>query len=159
METPSPPPPDTSDAPRTTERWYEDGLAFDCTACGRCCRDHGEYSYVYVSDKDLQGLTRAMGVTEQDFLKYYCDEDSGWTILKRNGDACILLGPTGLCSAYQGRPKQCATWPFWVDNLRSAQVWDEEVKTCCPGIGKGEIVPADECDRIAFETEQWYEED
>ena len=100
-----------------------------------------------------------MGVTEQDFLKYYCDEDSGWTILKRNGDACILLGPTGLCSAYQGRPKQCATWPFWVDNLRSAQVWDEEVKTCCPGIGKGEIVPADECDRIAFETEQWYEED
>ncbi|MDF1799359.1 MAG: YkgJ family cysteine cluster protein [Planctomycetota bacterium] len=139
------------------ERWYEPGLAFDCTACGRCCRDHGEYSYVYVSDKDLQGLSKHLGMTEEAFLEAYCREEDGWTILKRNGDACVLLEPSGLCGAYEARPKQCATWPWWVDNLASPKVWEVDVKGCCPGIGKGEVVPADEIDRIAEETEVWYE--
>ena len=160
QDTPRTPPGDPAEAPGgDPRRWYEAGLAFRCTACGNCCRDHGEYAYVYVSDKDLQGLARHHDLSEEAFLASYCDEDEGWTILKRRGDACVLLGDDGLCTAYEARPKQCATWPFWVDTLRSERAWREEAKACCPGIDQGEVTPADTCERIALETEAWYEDE
>jgi len=144
--------------PKADPRWYADGLAFKCTACGACCRDHGEYAYVYVSDKDLQGLSAELRMDEDDFLDQFCDELDGWTILKRKEEACIFLEATGLCRVYKARPKQCATWPFWVDNLDSKRTWDGPVKECCPGIDSGVLTSADEIDRVARETEDWYEE-
>lgn len=141
------------------KRWYEGGLAFECTACGKCCRDHGEYAYVYVSDRDLVGLARETGMSEEAFLAKYCAEEEGWTILRRTKSACVFLNDEGHCDVYRARPKQCATWPFWVDTLESRRVWEGPVKACCPGIDKGERVSADEIDRIARETEEWYADD
>jgi len=144
------------DAP---DRWYEDGLAFECTACGKCCRDHGEYAFVYVSSRDLTALLAETGLDEATFLERYCAEDDGWTVLKRNGDACIFLDDKGHCGVYRARPKQCATWPFWLDNLESRRVWEGPVKDCCPGIDQGPKRSADEALSIALENEAWYDED
>lgn len=139
-------------------RWYKDGLAFECTACGKCCRDHGEYTYVYVSDKDLQGLSAALSISEAEFLALYCSELDGWTILNRKAEACVFLNDKGQCDVYLSRPKQCSTWPFWVDNLDAKRTWDGPVASCCPGIGEGALTTADEVDRIAKENEDWYDE-
>ena len=141
------------------KRWFEDGLAFECTACGKCCRDHGEYAYVYVSDRDLMALARELKMTEEAFLERYCTQEDGWTILRREGSACIFLNEKNQCDVYRARPKQCASWPFWVDNLKSRRVWEGPVKACCPGIDKGATTSADEVERIALETEAWYDEE
>ena len=55
------------------------------------------------------------------------------------------------------RPKQCATWPFWEENLRDEARWKGPVGECCPGIGQGPLFSAEEVERQARETEAWYE--
>jgi Fe-S-cluster containining protein len=52
--------------------------------------------------------------------------------------ACAFLDENNRCKIYPVRPKQCATWPFWTENLERA-AWEGPVKDCCPGIGKGEL--------------------
>ena len=114
---PSPP------SPSEDPRWYRDGLRFDCTACGNCCRDHGEYTYVYISDADLVALAACLGLPEEQVEELYCQFEDGWRHLKREKAACTFLNDKGLCSVYEGRPKQCRTWPFWQDTLASKADW------------------------------------
>jgi Fe-S-cluster containining protein len=152
----SPNPPST---PPADQRWYREGLRFSCTACGNCCRDHGEHTYVYVSSGDLKGLAAQLEMSEAQFEDKYCDHEDGWRFLRRTGGACVFLNKKGLCDVYEARPKQCATWPFWQDNLASKKTWTGPVKKCCPGIDTGELKSADEAERIATETEAWYEDD
>ena len=73
--------------------------------------------------------------------------------------ACPFQEPSGVCSIYPVRPKQCATWPFWEENLASEEVWNGPVAACCPGIGRGPLHPREEIERIARETEAWYDAD
>ena len=73
-------------------------------------------------------------------------------------EACAFLDEANRCRIYPVRPKQCATWPFWEENLERSN-WEGPVKACCPGIDTGPLVPAAEVERIAAETEAWYEED
>lgn len=102
-------------------------------------------------------MTATLHMDEDDFLDKYCTTMDGWTVLKRDGDACVFLESTGLCKVYAARPKQCATWPYWVDNLESKRKWKKDVEQFCPGTGKGATSSADEIDRVARETEEWYE--
>ena len=53
-----------------------------------------------------------------------------------NGD-CIFFKDRG-CIVYPLRPRQCRTFPFWPENLRSRRAW-EELKDECPGVGKGRL--------------------
>ncbi len=151
-------PKDSVPAPKDP-RWYRDGLRFDCTACGNCCRDHGEYTFVYVSDQDLTAMSAELGISPAAFDLEYCEHGDGWRYLKRSGNCCVFLDATGLCKVYEGRPKQCKTWPLWQDNLVSSKVWNGPVKKCCPGLNAGELTSADDADRIARETEEWYEDE
>jgi Fe-S-cluster containining protein len=52
----------------------------------------------------------------------------------------------GKCSIYEVRPTQCRTYPFWPAIVRAPQTWAKEGEQC-PGIGKGEVVDANEIDR------------
>ena len=57
---------------------------------------------------------------------------------KRDGD-CIFLkreGEKSYCGIYKVRPRQCRTWPFWSQNLRSAEAWRSASETC-PGMNNG----------------------
>jgi hypothetical protein len=36
------------------------------------------------------------------------------------------------------------------------ETWKGPVKECCPGIDKGPLVPREEVERIARETDEWY---
>ena len=37
--------------------WYEEGLRFECSQCGNCCRNHGEYGYVYLMPPEVTAAT------------------------------------------------------------------------------------------------------
>ncbi len=45
---------DTPDGP-----WYQDGLRFTCTMCGKCCT--GDPGYVWVTDEELAALAKFLG--------------------------------------------------------------------------------------------------
>jgi len=139
----------------TPKHWYHKGLRFKCTQCGNCCRNHGDYAYVYLTEGDLGAITKYLGLERPAFLERYCVREEGWAVLRMDQPACPFLGEDNRCAIYPVRPKQCATWPFWEENLKRA-TWRGPVKECCPGIDQGDLVPADEVDRIARETEEVY---
>lgn len=135
-------------------RWYEEGLRFECQSCGNCCRNHGEYSYVYLSARDVAAISEQLSIPQEDLLHQYCEQEDGWIFLINSSDNCPFLKKGG-CKVYSVRPKQCATWPFWTENLR-VQVWNGPVTKCCPGVGKGKLYSADEIDEIACQRDEWY---
>lgn len=136
--------------------WYNKGLRFDCTRCGNCCKTHGEYAYVYLAERDLSAIAQHLGLSRADFLARHCEREDGWVLLRMDQPACPFLTSENTCSIYPVRPKQCATWPFWRENLERAQ-WEGPVRETCPGIGRGPLHPAAEIERIARENEEWYE--
>lgn len=137
--------------------WYTKGLRFECTQCGNCCKNHGDYSYVYLSDVDVERIAAHLELTPARFIGLYCREEDGWISLRMDAPACPFLGEDHRCGIYEVRPKQCATWPFWKENLQRA-TWEGVVRACCPGIGKGPLFSAAEVERIARENEEWYAE-
>jgi len=141
----------------TTKPWYHKGSRFSCTQCGNCCRNHGDYAYVYLAEQDVAAIAEHQGLSEERFLAAYCEEVDGWITLRMDEPACPFLQEDNRCAIYPVRPKQCATWPFWEENLERG-TWRGAVRACCPGIDRGTLVPADEIGRLARETEEWYEE-
>lgn len=142
----------------SSKPWYHNGLRFSCTGSGNCCRTHGEYAYVYLTDQDAPAIADHLGLEPAEFEARHCTRDDGHLILRIDSPACPFLTEEARCSIYPVRPQQCAAWPFWTDNLKEER-WFGEVSGCCPGIGQGELHSAEEVERIALELEEWYEED
>jgi uncharacterized protein len=140
----------------TSKPWYDKGLRFECTRCGNCCRNHGAYTYVYLAPADVSAIARHLGMSQRKFLEAYCRTEDGWVSLRMDDPACPFLKEGNRCAIYPVRPKQCATWPFWKENLERA-AWAEIAKDC-PGIDQGPLVPRAEVERQARETEEWYGE-
>ena len=137
---------------------YSEGLRFECTGCGNCCRNHGEYGYVYLMPPEVTALAELLDLDEATFLERWCTEEEGWTLLRMDQPQCPFLSEEGSCTVYAARPMQCRTWPFWEENLASATAW-EATKLVCPGIGKGVRVEWQEAAEIARRNGAWYEEE
>ncbi|MCK4684160.1 MAG: YkgJ family cysteine cluster protein [Pirellulales bacterium] len=122
------------------EVWYAEGLRFECTQCGDCCS--GAEGYVWVNQAEIDSMAERVGLTPLDFEKSYVKRVGVRRSLKerQNGDCVLLDEETRKCTAYEQRPRQCKTWPFWDSNLRSKKAW-EEAAEACPGCNKGTVVP------------------
>ena len=127
-------------------RFYRDGLRFECQGEGKCCVTRGRYGYVYLSFNDRRRLALYLGITSAEFTSTYTNKVDGLYELKYTGNDCPFLN-RGRCSAYDARPNQCRTWPFWPENMNEA-VWEREVAAWCPGVGKGRLYTADEIEEI-----------
>jgi Fe-S-cluster containining protein len=136
--------------------WYADGMRFECTQCGNCCRNNGDYAYVYLMPPEVTALAELLGLEEAAFLERWCVEDEGWTVLRMDAPQCPFLSAEGRCTVYAARPRQCRTWPFWEENLKSPVAW-EAAKLICPGIGAGPRIEWQEAAQIARGNEEWYE--
>ncbi|MDA1263919.1 MAG: YkgJ family cysteine cluster protein [Planctomycetota bacterium] len=136
--------------------WYEDGLCFSCTQCGNCCRNNGEYRYVYLMPPEVTALAEHLELTQAEFLERWCERDEGWTVLRMDLPQCPFLSAEGSCTVYSVRPRQCRTWPFWMENLESEASW-KAAKTICPGMDTGIKVEWQEAQEIARRNEDWYE--
>ena len=140
----------------TEKPWYRDGLSFGCTQCGRCCRSHGEYSFLYVMEAEIEALAAALGLETEDFRARFCRLEEGWWVVRADDPDCPFLDPQGRCSVYEARPVQCRSWPFWSDNLRR-EVWEGPVRETCPGIGSGRTYSPEEAEAIARANDEWYQ--
>ena len=119
--------------------WYSNGLRFTCTECGDCCT--GAPGYVWVNKEEIEALAHAMGMSDaaQFEKKYVRQLGVRRSLRERANYDCVLLDPqTRKCRAYEARPRQCRTWPFWDSNLATPDDWG---RTCqvCPGSGEGKL--------------------
>lgn len=142
-------------APDNPKPWYDKGLRFKCSACGACCSTHGEYAYVYLAEGDVRAIAQYLELERSTFLERYCTRDEGRVILRMDAPACPFLGPDARCGIYPVRPKQCASFPFWEENLEPGR-W-ADVSAFCPGADTGPLHSREEIERLARETEEWYE--
>jgi Fe-S-cluster containining protein len=69
--------------------WYADGLAFECTRCGKCCT--GEPGFVWVTDEELATIAKFLGQPLQEVRELYSRRARGQRTLreKNNGD-CVF---------------------------------------------------------------------
>lgn len=119
--------------------WYQEGLRFSCTACGDCCT--GAPGYVWVTQQEIAALAAAMGFGDvAEFASHYVRTVGARRSLReRSNYDCVLLdAQTRKCRAYEVRPRQCRTWPFWDSNVATPEAWR---RTCevCPGSGRGRL--------------------
>ncbi len=98
-------------------------------------------------------MAKVLGIPTARFTREYCVEKDGHYHLRESKDRkeCMFLDGKK-CSAYEGRPSQCRTWPFWPENM-SPRAWQKEVASYCPGVGKGKVVTADEIRERLRESE------
>ena len=124
--------------------WYENGLSFKCTGCGKCCT--GFPGYVWIDHEDITILAQHFKMSEIDFIKKYCRKAGSGISLKEDSKdfSCVFL-KDNMCTAYHARPKQCRTFPWWRDNVKTERGWKELAKHC-EGINHpdGEIVHFEE---------------
>lgn len=96
--------------------FWSDGLKFECTACGKCCRNDGE---VWLDTDEFAALCDHLQKTPQEVLLAYSDTVmNGWVKLRnkvsdptnaetKEGDSCIFLDNDGKkCTIYDARPIQ-----------------------------------------------------
>jgi Fe-S-cluster containining protein len=125
--------------------WYVDGLAFECTRCGKCCT--GNPGYVWVTEEELARIAKFLGQPLQEVRELHSRKVRGRRSLreKSNGD-CVFYDRQKGCTIYSVRPPQCRTWPFWDSNVATPEDWD---RTCevCPGSGQGQVIPVEEISR------------
>jgi len=105
---------------------------FDCHRCGHCCRvGHGQ---VWIEEQDLQPMAAAVGMSESAFLAHHVRSVDGRLSLREQPDgACVLLEGGNRCRAYESRPAQCSSFPYWPSVLDSAASL-AAAALYCPGI-------------------------
>jgi Fe-S-cluster containining protein len=83
-----------------------DGVPFECTKCGECCRWDG---VVLITPSDAKKLSKHLGMQASDFVKKYTNNNHT-LVNKEDSQDCIFLD-NNKCSVYEARPEQCETFP------------------------------------------------
>lgn len=132
-------------------KWWSEGIQFECQGSGNCCLSRGEYGYVFLTRDDRVQMAKHLNLALKDFTKKYCDQKNGVYHLKEESTRteCVFLNGKR-CNVYEARPVQCRTWPFWPE-VMNAKTWNKEVKTFCPGVGKGKVHQPEEIQKILNE--------
>ena len=118
--------------------FYSDGLDFSCRQCSFCCC--GFPGVVLLSQTDLDRLAKWADLTNEQFIAAYChwmenDDGKKYLSLREKKNMECIFWDKG-CSAYQARPTQCRTYPFWTSVLKDRESWQKESQDC-PGINTG----------------------
>lgn len=115
--------------------FFDQGLRFECQRCGSCCT--GEPGFIFVEHSEIiqiaSYISRDLSCFIDEFLYPF---RTGYSIKEHADGRCLFY--QGGCKVYPVRPKQCRTFPFWFENLRSRKKW-RRVTRECPGIDKGSI--------------------
>ena len=156
---------------RGADAWYADGLHFTCSQCGNCCT--GGPGYVWISDEEIGRLARFLKLSVAETMSRYCRRVGGRVSLKEHRNSsglydCVFLLeekvmhrlPSGervsqtrrVCTAYENRPLQCRTWPFWPENLASEKAWKIAGRKC-HGMDTGRRWTIEEIERIKTATD------
>jgi len=116
-----------------------DGINFECTKCGDCCRWGG---YVFLTDVDIGKLRTKEGLSLFKFLSKYTKEKQIGGEVKRvlankeGSTECVFLDGNS-CSVNDIKPHQCSEYPikyeegcegFNAEGNKMASKYEEAVK-------------------------------
>jgi Fe-S-cluster containining protein len=125
-----------------SEHWYQDGLRFHCTQCGKCCT--GAPGFVWVNDEELQEIATFLNEPLEELTGLHTRiAHRGRTLREQASGDCVFYDREKGCVIYPVRPRQCRTWPFWESNVASPEAW-EQTCSICPGSGQGDLISVDE---------------
>ena len=108
--------------------WYAEGLRFMCTGCGVCCSGKGR---VWLSVSDIERLAEHLELEPHELVARAVERVEGRWALREDplsGDCHFLKERR--CQAYEGRPRQCRTFPWWPSTLSSQASWAEVARVC-----------------------------
>ena len=127
--------------------WFSGGIRFSCTRSGKCCTAHGDYAYVFLTREDERRLAAHLSLPLRELRRRHTKRPAmEQRSLRFPGGKCTFLRDQQ-CSVYEARPRQCRTWPFWPENMPRS-VWEEEIASFCPGVGKGRLYSAEEIQAV-----------
>lgn len=131
------------------DKWYQEGLRFECTACGGCCG--GFPGYVWVSKDEIAKIADYLGLEPAKVSRQYVRRVGfKLSLVEKKDYDCIFLKREGeqvFCTIYPVRPLQCRTWPFWNLNLKTPSSWKSAADNC-PGMNTGDVKPLVQIERI-----------
>ena len=131
----------------STAPWYAAGLRFGCRRCGACCT--GAPGYVWLRDEEAAAIAAHLGLTPAAFLLRYTRRAFDKLSLREEADGrCVLFESGRGCRAYEARPRQCRTWPFWARIVATPAAWQRE-SADCPGMDEGALYGPEEIERLA----------
>ena len=137
----------------STSPWYAAGLRFGCQRCGACCT--GAPGYVWLQSEEAVAIAERLGLEIEGFLTRYTRRVDGGLSLREEVDGrCVLFEPGSGCRAYEARPPQCRTWPFWARIVATPAAWAREA-AACPGMDEGDVVGPGEIERLARSPEKF----
>lgn len=124
----------------TKGSWYAEGLAFECTGCGDCCRGPG--GYVWMNLSEAEKMAAELKLSTEAFAKKYLRRANNRLALIDGFDGnCVFLDDeAGKCKVYAARPAQCRAYPWWPEVVKSRRTWESEIRMC-EGIGREVLVP------------------
>lgn len=113
----------------TEEKWYQEGLNFECTGCGGCCT--GFPGYVDVTEQEIVTMADHLKLSLNEFSRRYLRKiGDRWSLKELSPNySCVFLRDKK-CTIYELRPKQCRTFPWWPENLASEETWQETARHC-----------------------------
>jgi Fe-S-cluster containining protein len=129
------------------------GVRFACRpGCTSCCRVRG---YVYLTEDDLRRAAAFLGVNQRSFERRYIYRTRHLLRLRKTRNAQCHFLQDGGCSIHPAKPTQCSAFPFWPELVGSRSGW-RQLRTYCPGIGKGDFIPVQAVQRIANRMREAY---
>ncbi len=139
-------------------KWYAAGLHFHCCQCGQCCSGPGE-GFIWVTKKEIEMIADYLKITEDQLRDQYLTRIGIRTSIIEEpvSKDCIFLERIEgqkKCRIYEVRPNQCRVWPFWNDNLKSPQTWNQAAQRC-PGVNKGRLYSFEEIEQLRKQTKWW----
>lgn len=109
--------------------WYKEGLRFQCTECGKCCT--GSPGYVFLGESDIERLSRHFSLTKEVFLSRFAKKVNGrFSLIDQPGSVDCIFLKNKKCSAYEARPTQCRTFPWWIEQIRDEDSWQKAAQFC-----------------------------
>lgn len=112
--------------------WYQEGLRFECTQCGQCCT--GAPGYTWVSEKEIETIAAHLQMEIAEFVRRYLKKvGDRWSLLEHPKTYDCVFLKDKKCQIYSIRPRQCRTFPWWAQNLKSPEAW-ERAGSRCEGI-------------------------
>ena len=102
---------------------------FKCRKCGECCKGYGG---TYLSDNDIDVISRYIDSDPKRFVDRYCNLSGNRPLLAQRKDGyCIFWDQR--CTIHPVKPLMCRKWPFLESILIDSNNW-LIMADSCPGI-------------------------
>ncbi len=87
---------------------------------------------MWVSEEEIAALARRLSMGQDEFRRRFTRQvvGIGISLIEKPNDDCVLYDRRHGCAAYEDRPRQCRSWPFWRNVVETPESWDYEAKEC-----------------------------